>query len=33
MGFNNGLERIRLENQLKKLRVQYRAAGMSDEAI
>ena len=33
MGFNNGLERIRLENQWKKLRVQYRAAGMSDEAI
>lgn len=33
MGFNNGLERVRLENQWKKLRVQYRTAGMSDEAI
>ena len=33
MGFNNGLERVRLENQWKKLRVQYRAAGMSEEAI
>ena len=33
MGFNNGLERVRLENRWKKLRVQYRAAGMSEEAI
>lgn len=33
MGFNNGLERVRLENQWKKLRVQYQAAGMSEEAI
>ena len=33
MGFNNGLERVRLENQWKKLRVQYRAAGMSEESI
>ena len=33
MGFNNGLERVRLENQWKKLRIQYRAAGMSEEAI
>ena len=33
MGFNNGLEHVRLENQWKKLRVQYRAAGMSEEAI
>ena len=29
MGFNNGLERVRLENRWKKLRVQYRAAGMT----
>ncbi len=33
MGFNNGHERVRLENQWKKLRAQYRAAGMSEEAI
>ena len=33
MGFNNGLERVRLENQWKKLRAQYRAAGMSEDAI
>ena len=33
MSFNNGRERVRLENRWKKLRVQYRAAGMSEEAI
>ena len=33
MGFNNGFERVRLENKWKKLRIQYREAGMSEEAI
>lgn len=33
MKFNNGLERVRLENSWKKLRVQYREAGMSEDAI
>ena len=33
MGFNNGFEHVRLENKWKKLRIQYREAGMSEEAI
>ena len=33
MKFNNGSERVRLENRWKKLRIQYREAGMSEEAI
>lgn len=33
MKFNNGSERVRLENKWKKLRIQYREAGMSEDAI
>ena len=33
MKFNNGSERVRLENRWKKLRIQYREAGMSEDAI
>lgn len=33
MKFNNGSERVRLENKWKKLRTQYREAGMSEDAI
>ena len=33
MKFNNGSERVRLENRWKKLRTQYREAGMSEDAI
>jgi RNA polymerase sigma factor (sigma-70 family) len=33
MGFNNGFEHVRLENKWKNLRIQYREAGMSEEAI
>lgn len=33
MGFNNGFEHVRLENKWKKLRIQYREAGMSEDAI
>ncbi len=33
MEFNNGFEHVRLENKWKKLRIQYREAGMSEEAI
>ena len=33
MKFNNGSERVRLENRWKKLRIQYREAGMSEDSI
>lgn len=33
MKFNNALEIKRLENRWKKLRVEYKEAGMSDDAI
>ena len=33
MGFNNGLERKKFEAMWKKLRSEYAAAGMNDEAI
>ena len=33
MKFNNGSERVRLEKRWKKLRIQYREAGMSEDAI
>ena len=33
MRFNNGLERKRFENNWEKLRIEYRQAGMDEEAI